>query len=255
MPRPTILSEQATFKDDLVSRLVGLGLASHPARALLALLENPGIPASKICELTGIPDSKIYQALEDLDTRWNLIEVRRGTPSLYRALTPDKIILNLKQLTEREHANRLQTLDNLKKKIEPLAKAHPETEELEIAYILKGQQNILGRLKTMVEQAEKQVLLFAYEPDIVRAILPGLLQTKKNRIQVKLAVTKDLQKDLEAFGSVKDLVCRCNLLLVDESKLASVSNWHTEKPHAMITEDEAMTTFARECYDNPKCCC
>jgi len=255
LARTASLSEQDTLKEDTVSRLVALGLTSQPAKVLLALLENPGIPASKICENTGIPDSKIYQALEDLDKKWNLIEVRKGNPSLYRALTPDQIVRNLKQRTEKEHANRLQRLNELRKRIEPFAKAQAESGELEIAYIVKGQQNILSRLKTMVEQAEKQVLLLTYEPGILRAVLPSIDSARKKRIQVKLAVSEDLEKDLERFGSEKDLVCKCNLLLVDDSKLVSVSNWHTDKSHALVTEDDAMITVAREYYDNPKCCC
>ena len=243
------------LKEDIVSRLVALGLTSYPAKVLLALLENPGIPASKVCEITGISDSKIYQALEDLDRKWNLIEVRKGNPSLYRALTLDQIIFNLKQVTEKEHTGRLQMLDQLKKKIEPLSKAHSEREELEIAYIVKGQQNILNRLRTTIEGSEKQVLLLTHEPEILKGVLLSLLSAKKKRVEVKLAVTQDLEKNLENFGSVKDLVCRCNLVLVDDSMLVSVSNWHTEKSHALVTEDEAMTTVAREYYDNPKCCC
>ena len=246
---------QVSFKEDIVTRLAAMGLTRHPAKVLVALLENPGIPASKICEITGIPDSKIYQALDDLDRKWNLIEVRKGNPSLYRALQTDQIILNLKGLTDKEHSNRLQTLDSLRKKIEPIAKSRPESAELEIAYIVKGRQNILNRLKTMMEQAEKQILLLTQESSILEPLLPNLLSAKKNRVQVKLAVTKELAKDVESFGAVKDLVCQGDLLLVDNSKLASISNWHTDKAHALVTEDEVMTTVAREYYDNPRCCC
>src|SRR5712692_8545265 len=126
MVKQATVTEEITVKEDLVSRLVALGLTSHPAKVLLALLENPGIPASKVCELTGIPDSKIYQALEDLDRKWNLIEVRKGNPSLYRALNSEQIILNLKHVADQEHTARLQTLDQLKKRIEPLAMMNPE---------------------------------------------------------------------------------------------------------------------------------
>lgn len=250
-----MVSERVLFKEDIVSRLVALGLTSYPAKVLVALLESPGISASKVCEITGIPNSKIYQALEDLDRRWNLVEVRKGNPSLYRALNLEQIINNLKQVTEKEHTGRLQMLEQLRKKIEPLSKTRSEQEELEIAYIVKGQQNILNRLRTTIEGAAKQVLLLTYEPEILRGVLPSLMSAKKKRVQIKLALTNDLEKDLDEFGSVKELICRCNLVLVDDSKLVSVSNWHTDKSHALVTEDEAMTTVAREYYDNPKCCC
>jgi sugar-specific transcriptional regulator TrmB len=252
MTRQATASE-TSFREDLLSRLAAMGLTSHPAKALIALLENPGSPASKICELTGIPDSKIYSALEELSKKWNLIEVRKGNPSLYRALGSDQIILNLKESAAKEHADRLKTLDQLKRKIEPLAKAHP-SEELEIAYIVKGQQNILNRLKNTIDQAQREVQLMTPQRDILDPLLPNLVTAKKRKIRVKLAVTPDLARELDEFNSVKDLICRCNLLLVDDAKLVSVSGWGSEIPHALVTEDEAMATVAREYYDNPRCC-
>src|SRR5438093_13643835 len=109
-----MLTEESSMREDLVSRFVSQGLASYPARTLVALLENPGAPASRLCEITGIPDSKIYQALDDLDRNWNLIEVRKGTPSRHKALGVEQIITNLREIAENEHTRRLHTLEILK---------------------------------------------------------------------------------------------------------------------------------------------
>src|SRR5713101_8908194 len=115
-------SEESVLKQNLVARLAGIGVTSYPAKVLSELLENPGISAGQLCKLTGIPDSKIYQALDELERKWNLIEARRGNPSIYRALNPDQIVDSLRKNAEKEYAEKLGTLENVKKTIIPLAR-------------------------------------------------------------------------------------------------------------------------------------
>src|SRR3989449_9253070 len=128
MSRQTTFRESSPLKQDLVTRLSELGIAGYPARVLAALLENPGISASQLCKLTGIPDSKIYQALDDLERKWKLIEVRKGNPSVYRALSPDQIVDSLRKNTEEEYAERLGVLESVKKTITTLARKAAGTE-------------------------------------------------------------------------------------------------------------------------------
>src|SRR5213594_1456413 len=155
MSKQAALSETRTLKENLVTRLSGLGVTSYPAKVLSALLENPGISAGQLCKLTGIPDSKIYQALDDLERKWKLIEVRRGNPSLYRALNPDQIVDSLRENAEKDFAERLGTLENVRKVIVPLAKRASGPEEFEIAYIVKGKHNVAQRLRNAIEESKK----------------------------------------------------------------------------------------------------
>ncbi len=249
------LSDPSPLKQTLIARLSGLGVSSYPAKVLYSLLENPGISASQLCKLTGIPDSKIYQALDDLERKWNLIEVRRGTPSIYRALNPDQIVESLRKNAEKEYAERLGTLENVKKTIIPLARKAAGPDELEIAYIVKGKHNVAQRLRNAIEESKKQILLLTYDKDILETVLPAILEAKKRKVRVHQAVTRELEEMAESAGPVKQLICKCNLLLVDDSKLVTISNWDTDKCHAIVSDDSVMTTMAREYYDNPKCCC
>jgi sugar-specific transcriptional regulator TrmB len=218
-------------------------------------LENPGIAAGRLCNLTGIPDSKIYRALDDLQRKWKLIEVRKGNPSLYRALNPDQIVEGLRQNVQQEYAEKLETLERVRKTIIPLAKKAAEPDELEIAYIVKGKHNVAQRLRNAIEESQKQVLLLTCDRDILETVLPAILQAKKRRVLVRQAVTPDLAEEAGAAGSVKELICHSNLLLVDNSKLITISNWDSDKCHAIVSDDPVMTSMAREYYDNPKCCC
>ena len=255
MSRQATYSEDSPLKQSLVARLSGLGVTSYPAKVLSALLENPGISAGQLCKLTGIPDSKIYQALDDLERKWNLIEVRRGNPSIYRALNPDQIVDSLRKNAEKEYAEKLGTLESVRKTIIPLAKKAAEPGEFEIAYIVKGKHNVAQRLRSAIEESKREVLLLTYDKDILETVLPAILQAKKRRVEVRQAVTRDLEEEAEAAGPVKELICKSNLLLVDGSKLVTISNWDSDKCHAIVSDDPVMTAMAREYYDNPKCCC
>ena len=250
-----MFSEQSPLRQSLVTRLSELGVTSYPAKVLSALLENPGVSAGQLCKITGIPDSKIYQALDDLERKWKLIEVRKGNPSIYRALSPDQIVDGLRQNAEKEYAEKLGTLESVRKTIIPLAKKAAAPDELEIAYIVKGKHNVAQRLRNAIEESKKQVLLLTYDRDILETVLPAILQAKKRRVQVRQAVTPDLAEQAEVAGSVKELICNTNLLLVDDSKLITISNWDSDKCHAIVSDDPVMTSMAREYYDNPKCCC
>src|SRR5712691_8959198 len=245
-----MFSEESLLRQSLVTRLSELGVTSYPAKVLLALLENPGIAAGQLCKITGIPDSKIYQALDDLERKWKLIEVRRGNPSIYRALDPDQIVDGLRKTAEKEYAEKLGTLERVRKTIIPLAKKAAGPDELEIAYIVKGKHNVAQRLRNAIEESKKQILLLTYDKDILETVLPAMLEAKKRKVQVRQAVTRDLEEEAEAAGPVKELICKSNLLLVDGSKLVTISNWDSDKCHAIVSDDPVMTAMAREYYDN-----
>ena len=254
MSKQTMLSEQNSLRQTLVTRLAELGVTSYPAKVLSALLENPGIAAGQLCKLTGIPDSKIYKALDDLERKWKLIEVRKGNPSIYRALKPDQIVDGLRKTAEIEYVEKLGTLESVRKTIIPLARKAAEPDELEIAYVVKGKHNVAQRLRNAIDESRKQVLLLTYDKDILGTVLPAILQAKKRRVQVRQAVAPDLAEEAEAAGSVKELICSTNLLLVDDSKLITISNWDSDKCHAIVSDDPVMIAMAREYYDNPNCC-
>lgn len=255
MSRQTTFHESSPLKQDLVTRLSELGVAGYPARVLAALLENPGVSASQLCKLTSIPDSKIYQALDDLERKWNLIEVRKGNPSLYRALDPNQIVDSLKKDAEKEYAERLRTLARVKRAIEPLAKRAAAPGELEIAYIVKGRHNVVQRLRSAIEESKRQLLFLTFDKDLLEAVRPAILEAKTRRVKVRSAVTPELMEMADTLGPVKELVCKCNLLLSDDSKLVTIANWGSDNCHAIVSDDSVMTTMAREYYDNPKCCC
>ena len=46
-------------------------------------------------------------------------------------------------------------------------------EELEIAYILRGQKSIVNRLKTLIQSTKREITMFMTLPEIVKEIHPA----------------------------------------------------------------------------------
>jgi sugar-specific transcriptional regulator TrmB len=181
--------------------------------------------------------------------------VRKGNPSVYRALDTNQIVESLKSNAEKEYAQRLKTLANVKKAIEPLAKRATAPEEFEIAYIVKGRHNVVQRLRSAIEESKRQLLLLTFNKDLFEAVHPAMLEAKSRKVKVGSGVTPELIEIAESLGPTKELICKCDLLLTDDSKLITISDWNSDKCHAIVSDDTVMTTIAREYYDNPKCCC
>ncbi len=147
---------ETVARDRLVSRLRELELSTHEALIYLALLAHPRTTASTLCKETGIPDSKIYYALDGLAKK-NMLIVQKGNPNIYVPVSPKEAVANLKQhLTERLN-ERMKEADVLVDILMPMYESTGEREELELAYIIRGQKNIINRMKALIETARKEI--------------------------------------------------------------------------------------------------
>ena len=148
--------------------------------------------ASALCKATGIPDTKIYYALEGLTEKGMLI-VRIGNPKVSTVCPPKEAIANLKRrLTERLNEE-LKEADVLVDMLSPIYESAEKTEELEVAYIIRGQNNITNRLKALIENARKEVTLFVAHPTLFKELRPTLREAQeKRRIRLNIAMTEEM---------------------------------------------------------------
>ena len=219
------------------------------------MLGNAPMSAGQVCRATRIPDSKIYYALDELD-RTKLVESQHGTPTLYRPVEFDQMIANLTRSEKDEHQRRLQLVALFSKQAEPLAKARSQPAEIELAYIVKGRRNIMERMLAVIEQPRKELVLMVSSMELWKGITNGLLQAKKRRVKIGIAVAPDLKdaENLSRFEDVRKLNCECNILIADSEKLVTASNVDGEDAYAIVTSDSGMIRMSREYFDNPNCC-
>jgi len=241
-------------RDQIVSRLRELGLSTHEALAYAVLLTHSRITASTLCKETGIPDSKIYYALDGLSKKGLLI-VQQGNPNMYRPIPPKEAIANLKQQLTYRLNEQIKEADVLTDLLAPIYDSAEKPEELELAYIIQGQKNIVNRMKALIKTSEREITVFIPYPEVLREIETMLKEAKeKRRVKLNIAVTNRVYEsaDLSDLGEVKLLCCPLGMLISDMKTLLTLTSWTNEA--AVMTQDQNLMRVCRDYYDNPRCC-
>jgi sugar-specific transcriptional regulator TrmB len=240
--------------NQITSQLKELGLSTHEALTYITLLNHPSISASAICSETKIPDSRIYYALDELSKK-GMIFTQKGNPTIYRPVPPKEAITNIKQQLNEVLAEKIQQADILIDRLTPLYDCAEKPEEIEIAYILCGQKNIINRLRTLIQASQHEITIFMTIPEVVSEIHRALKEAKeKRRIKLKIAVTPEIanSQDLSDLGEVKLLFCDLALFISDMKTIVTLTNWASQS--ALMTQDQSFMRVCRDYYDNPKCC-
>jgi sugar-specific transcriptional regulator TrmB len=227
----------------MVSRLKELELSTHESLTYLTLLTHPNIAASALCKETGIPDSKIYFALEGLANK-GMIAIQKGNPSIYQAVPPKEAIANLKRrMTERLN-ERIKEADVLTDMLTSIHESAEKPEELEVAYMILGQKNIISRMKGLIEKARKEVTLFISYPTVLKQLKPSLLDAnERSKITLNIGVTQKVfdEEDWSGFTGIRLLGCPIDpigMLISDRNTLITFANWSDEV--ATLTQDQAL---------------
>jgi sugar-specific transcriptional regulator TrmB len=240
-------------KDRIINQLKDLELTTYEATIYAILISYPSMTASALCKETGIPDTKIYYALEGLNEK-GMLSVRVGTPKIYRSLPPKEAIANLKQRLTEKHNERLKEADVLIDMISPIYENAEKPEELEVAYIIRGQNNITNRMKALIQSSRKEVTFFVAYPTLFKDLKACLLEAKqKNKITINIAMTEEMlgKENFKGLGDVRQLCCSVTLLISDLKTLITVSDWVEES--AMLSQDLNLIRVARDYFDNSLC--
>ncbi len=244
---------KTTSKDRMIAQLKELDLSTYEATVYAALITHPTMTASTLCKETGIPDTKIYYALEGLSEK-GMLTIRMGNPKLYRSIHPKEAIANLKQRLIERLNEKLKEADVLVDMISPIYESAEKPDELEVAYIIRGQINLINRMKALIETAHREVTLFVSYPALFKDLKLSLQQAQEKRnIKLNIAMTEEMLKteDFKGLGDVRQLCCPVTLLISDLKTLITVSDWVEES--AMLSQDQNLIRVAREYYDNSMC--
>ena len=248
------VQEHERVKETILTKMKELGISGYAARTFPCILENQPVSATTLCKLTGIPDSKIYYALKELEEK-NLIIVQHGTPSLYRALDVKQVTSNLEAQLAREYQSKVEKLRNLAKLLEPLS-VRGSGEAVELAYIIKGFRNIVEKMKDIVIEARREIVLMVTDEALLLGLSGALKEARVRGVDVRLAVTENLYESpaLKTMKSYRTLLCECNILIADSDRLVTASGSESRESYAIITQDNTMITMSKSYYDNPSCC-
>jgi sugar-specific transcriptional regulator TrmB len=187
-----------------------------------------------------------------------MLIVQKGNPNIYLPAPPKDAIANLKQqLTERLN-EKIKEADVLVDMLTPMYESIEKSEELEVAYIIRGQKNIINRMKALVETARKEITIFISYPAVLKALKEELTAAKeRRRVRLNVAMTQEVfeKEDSSYIGEVRLLRCSVDslgMLISDMKTLLTVSDWMDGA--ALLTQDQNLIRVAKDYYDSPSCC-
>jgi sugar-specific transcriptional regulator TrmB len=223
----------------------------------LTLLTHSNITASTLCKETGIPDSKIYYTLDGLSKK-GMLTVQKGNPNIYLPTPPKEAITNLKNQLNENLDEKIKEADVLVDLLTPMYESAEKSEELEVAYIIRGQKNIINRMKALVETARKEITIFISYPAVLKALKESLTDAKeRRRVGLNIAMTQEVfeKEDSSRLGEIRLLRCSVDslgMLISDMKTLLTVSDWMDGA--ALLTQDQNLIRVAKDYYDSPSCC-
>jgi len=259
----TVTNLETAARDRIVSRLRELGLSSHEALAYAALLGRSSMTAGALCKETGVPDSKIYYALDGLSKKGMLI-VQKGNPNVYLAVPPKEAVANLKERLAEEFSEKSREADVLADLLTPVYESVEKSDELEVAYIVRGRRNIINRMRALIDSARSEVTIFISSVGLFGELKYSLIRAKeKHRVSLNVAVTREVveREDFSELGEIRLLCCKPDvasaidppgMLITDVKTLLTVVNWVDEA--AILTQDRNLIRICRSYFDNPGLC-
>ncbi len=189
------------IKPELVKRIKDyFNLNIYETKVWMALLSKGLVSAGETAELSGVPRSRTYDVLESLAKRGFAI-IKIGKPVRYIAIEPKTVLEKMKTNVLNQATDKVHTLDNLKDKPEytelvQLYKSGITPIKLEdLSGHIKGRSNIISKLKELVGNAEKEIIILTTIDDFedkTRVITPILNKIMADKdVKVKISLSGD----------------------------------------------------------------
>ncbi len=253
--RASVLLEEAAkgARGEIVSSLRELGLSGYASNALYALARVSEATAGDLVVRTGIPDSKIYYALREL-AEVGLVEVQEGKPKTYRMVSSQEVAARLDQLLTSRYDRQRTAISRLASLLEPL-RSGARSPTMDLAYVVKGETNILARADSLIASAQREVILLSSAEAFLQKLEPGLVRAANRGVQIRLAIPgAPDDPDLVKMAEVRTIVCACRLLVVDGEQVLTVSDTAAGGLYAITSTDETLVRLGQDYWDSPRCC-
>lgn len=181
--------------EELVNKIKSaFNLNTYEARIWIALLSKGVATAGELADLADIPRSRAYDVLESLEKKGFVI-MKLGKPIKYMAIPPNEVVERVKKRYEESITRKMNELEKLKgsellQELEALHKSGAAAIDIsEKSGALRGQQNIISHLESMLKEAEKQVNIVTTELTFVRnaiVLKPVFYELKERQIPVRI---------------------------------------------------------------------
>lgn len=165
---------------ELTDQLIQFNLTRHESSIYIMLLVEGPLNGYEVAKLTGIARSNAYSSLASL--------VEKGGADILEEATVRYRPVPLGEFCD----NKIRKLQDAK---ESLLKNMPLKKDIVEGYItIKGKENILNKLRTMILQAQERVYI-SVSDSVLEILLPEIENAIKRNIKTVIITNQDLVPD------------------------------------------------------------
>jgi len=161
-------------KQEVVETLSSIGFTEYEARAYIALIGIGNATAREVSEISGVPHGRIYSVLKSLADK-GYVFVEEGTPAHYYAEKPFDVINPLKAELDRKLSDVGEYLSDI----------HYESLPPSKMWTIRSEIGVQNRLKTLIQNAQKEIIIMSEDPKSVRRVLEDLQKVRK-RVNIEV---------------------------------------------------------------------
>ncbi len=231
--------------DELIQVLNSLGFTENEAKVYITLLKSGAQNGYETSKLSGVPRSRVYIILEALVSRGILVCSHNGKNNIYKAEPASKI--------ERMAKNDIEASLRILREETDKISIKPEDDQI---WHLENYERILLKLETMIDQANSEILVQIWAPELNDTIAKALKKKEKENINLVTILYDEsgaYEHDLENLyihGFEERLIqenhSRWLMCVVDSKEVLYASIPNERQTTAINTENQSMVWFASE---------
>ncbi|MCF6409738.1 TrmB family transcriptional regulator [Pseudalkalibacillus salsuginis] len=144
------------MKENILETLKNLNFTEYEAKAYLTLLEESPLTGYAVAKNSGVPRSKIYEVLDNLAMRGDILVSPGNTPQ-YTPVPAKELIKNRRKKVE----------ENFELAEKSLAQFEQSASDRVNIWNITGRSEILDKVKACIHSAKKRILLEIWKEDFI----------------------------------------------------------------------------------------
>ena len=221
------------IKEDFLKKLrAAFDLNIYEVKIWTSLLSRGLATAGELSDISNVPRSRSYDVLESLEKKGFVI-MKLGKPIKYIAVKPEDIIKRMKDHITDDAESKIGFLDDVKKEnifseLELLYKQGVQkVDPYSITGSVRGRDNMYSQMKTMLERAEKSVIIQTTKEGFLRKakrFKSTLKKLNEKGVKVRIAapITDDIinKSELKAIAQIKSInSTNARFIIIDENEM------------------------------------
>lgn len=157
--------------DPTIQNLVHLGLREYEAKIYVALVGLGEANVRRIHEVSGVPRPRVYDVLNTLAEK-GFIDIRQGSPSMYRAVEPEVVVSYLKRDLDTAAEESVKALEALS------VDAHQNAAPI---WYVHSDWTIQRNLEMLVEGVTRELIVLCFNEETLKKFQRPIQSVAANR--------------------------------------------------------------------------